>query len=113
MGKSIRKWKREIDSAVDECPMKLRAKIPIDYQYLNDPFPDKEENNAKIANIAEIVYNIMTKCHFGGNNPKDLNKACKSPEWPEWKKAINKELEQLDRLHTVPGYWLIAQKKLY
>jgi len=50
----------------------------IDYQYLNDPFPNKEE--AGIANIE--------RDHMFAALPDDdcqtLAQARKSPEWPEW-----------------------------
>jgi len=43
---------------------------------------------------------------YGSNEPKTLNDAQKSPEWPEWEKAINIELEQLQRM----GTWELVDK---
>jgi hypothetical protein len=42
---------------------------------------------------------------LGGDDPKALNQARESPDWPEWDKAIQTELEQLARM----GTWQLAQ----
>ena len=42
---------------------------------------------------------------LGGDDPKSLKEARKSPEWPEWEQAIQAELEQLN--HT--GTWSLVE----
>ena len=43
---------------------------------------------------------------LGDNEPKTLNEARASPKWPEWEKAINIELQQLQRM----GTWELEEK---
>ena len=43
---------------------------------------------------------------MGGDEPKTLKAARQSPDWPEWEKAINSELEQLTRM----GTWQLMAK---
>jgi len=67
---------------------------------LNDPFPDEEE--AGIANIE--------RDHAFAALPDDdcqtLAQARRSPEWPEWERAIQSELAQLQRM----GTWKLIDK---
>jgi hypothetical protein len=37
---------------------------------------------------------------LGGRDPFTLAEAKKSPDWPEWEKAISVELEQLQQMST-------------
>lgn len=55
----------------------------VDYRYLNDPFPD--EDDEEVASLKE---------------------AKNSPDWPEWEKAIHKELAQLHQM----GTWRLVKK---
>ena len=72
----------------------------MDYKYLNDPFPDEEE--AEMAYVVKVDAPEIPpsdKC-------RDLRQARKSLEWPKWEKAIQSELDQLDRM----GTWKLVDK---
>ena len=47
-----------------------------------------------------MAYSIQTETPLGGKDPFTLPEAQKSPNWPEWKKAIDIELEQLQQMGT-------------
>ena len=72
----------------------------VDYRLLDNPFPDEEEDNEQLVNKAKIAYSIQTETPLGGKDPFTLPEAQKSPNWPEWKKAIDIELEQLQQTGT-------------
>ena len=38
---------------------------------------------------AEIIYTAFAKQFLREDDPKTLNEARESPDWPEWEKAIN------------------------
>ena len=78
---------------------KLRTKAPVNYRFLNDSFPNEEEN--KIALVAELdIYQFYCETPLGGEDPKTLQEAKASSDWPEWEKAIHVELNQLDHMGT-------------
>jgi hypothetical protein len=81
----------------------LRKRPRLDYRRLNEPhrkFPD-EEGCEVVLTSAEIVYEAFVDTSLGGDDPKTLAEAKKSPEWPEWEKAVNIELQQLKDM----GVW--------
>jgi len=68
--------KRPVDTSKDLIgPRKTRG-IQVDYRYLNNPFPDKEE--AGIVEVREEVFAVVldNDCH-------SLREAKASLEWPE------------------------------
>jgi len=66
------------------------------YWLLDDPFEDDNDDvHETTLTSAEIIYAVFADQSYGRNEPKTLNDAWKLPEWPEWEKAINIELEQL------------------
>jgi len=79
-------------------PRKTRG-VRVDYRYLNDPFLDEEE--AGISEVQEQTYATV---------PDDecwtLRDAKWSPEWPEWEKAIQAELNQLKKM----GTWKLIER---
>ena len=107
----------------EEPPRKLRAKAHVDYRFLDNPFPDEEQNEEYNMNEALIAYNIQTEMPLGGRDPLTLCKAQKSSDWSEWKKAILVELEQLQLMGTwnlvdcpngsVPNKWVFLTKYDY
>ena len=72
----------------------------INYRYLNDPFPDEEENEATFTSNDEIFAIIA------GDEYTSLKDAKNSPDWLEWEKAIQKELAQLYQT----GTWRLIEK---
>ena len=47
-----------------------------------------------------MVYTAFTEMNMSGKDPKSLKEAMSSPEWPEWEKAIQTELETLKHMGT-------------
>jgi len=89
----------DLDLDIDlEEPQKTRGVRP-DYKYMNDPFPDEEE--ARIIDVQEKAFAVI---HDDDCN--NLRKAKVSPEWPEWKQAIETELDQLKCM----GTWKLVEK---
>jgi hypothetical protein len=69
------------DEEIEPNEGKTRAKR-INYWYLNDPFPDEEEDEATFTNNDQIFAIIA------GDEYTSLKDARNSPDWPEWEKAI-------------------------
>ena len=114
------KCAREQDKPNGEEPLrKLRAKACVDYHFLDKPFPDEEQNGEYNVNKALIAYNVQTKLLLGSRDPLTHCEAQKLPDWPEWKKAILIELEQLQQMDTLnlvscpKGSVLIANKWVF
>jgi hypothetical protein len=62
-----------------DTPQKTCGKH-IDYQYLNDPFPDKEgETQEDNLVVQSCISAANTKAQSGGDNPKSL-KRLKGPQ---------------------------------
>jgi len=72
-----------------------------DYRYLSNPFGYKGEEEA--TNILEETYAVIARDELNS-----LNEAKSSPDWPEWRKAIDKELKLLDEM----GTWELVEKPL-
>ena len=73
----------------------------MDYKYLHDPFPN-EEDKKSFQNIGEI------NAIIAGNELTDLADAKRSVDWPDWEKAIQSELLQLQQM----GTWKLVDKLL-
>jgi hypothetical protein len=97
---------------------KLRTKAPINYQHLNDPFPDEEEDNETYFTSADLIYQAT----LGTDDPKTVQDAKSLDDWPEWEKAIKAELKQLEEFRTwtlvecpkgaipLPNKWVFRKK---
>ena len=59
----------------EEPPRKLRAKAHVDYCFLDNPFPDKEQNEEYNMNETLIAYNVETEMLLGGRDPLTLCEA--------------------------------------
>src|SRR6266567_4287468 len=94
------KWKRSEEEEPQEkwCTRGIR----MDYHYLHNPFPDQEdEANEATFSSNEELFAIIT-----GDELTSLKEAKKSPDWPEWEKAIQIELTQLQKMET----WRLVEK---
>jgi len=109
---SVNPVQRAAENYIDvDAPRKTRG-VQVDYRYLNNPFPDEEE--AGISVVCEQSYAAVpdNECHT-------LRKAKRSPEWPEWERAIHAELDQLKKMGTwklikrPPGVVPIANKFVF
>ena len=107
MGSNSLKRKRAEENNEEPNEKRRTRGIKIDYRYLNDPFPDEEENlnemkaNEAILTSMEDIFNTIT-----GDEPKSLKEAQSLPEWPEWERAIKAELSQLQQM----GTWKLIEK---
>ena len=72
----------------------------VDYRYLNNPFPDEEDDDITYTSD-EHIYAIIA-----GDEYTSLKDARNSPDWPEWEKAIQGELAQLNQM----GTWRLVKK---
>ena len=91
--------KRKAEDLPDKEPKQMRG-IRIDYKKLSDPFSDEEDNEeetlfTQYINAAEI-----------GGDIHSLAEAKGSDEWPEWKSAIQAEIDQLNQM----GTWELVDK---
>jgi hypothetical protein len=97
---------------------KLRTKAPVNYRYLNDPFPDEVDNDEAHQAYATMAYHAI----LGSDDPQTVGEAKNLPDWPEWEKSIRVELEQLERFGTwtlvecpkgavpIPNKWVFVKK---
>ena len=79
-------------------PRKTRG-IKNDCHHLNDPFSDEDDiltSEDQDANNAIIA----------GDDLNSITEAQRSPEWPEWKQAMDAELTQLQQM----GTWELVEK---
>jgi hypothetical protein len=74
-------------------PRKTRGKR-TNYRFLQDPFPDEEEDNETFLMIEE-VYAIIA-----GDELTSLEEVRNSPEWPQWKNAMQEEMDLLKEKGT-------------
>jgi len=86
--------KRTAESNIDPREPRRMRGILLDYKYLNDPFPDEEE--AGIASVAkEEAFMVLPD-----DDCKNISEAKASPEWLDWERAMQTELDQLKRMGT-------------
>ena len=64
----------------------------------NDPFSD--ETDEAVLTSSDIIYNTTAEIPLGSNEPKTIQEAQRSPEWENWKEAIQTELKQLENMGT-------------
>ena len=105
--------KRKRAIGEDEKEEKIDHNIPqktqgkhVDYCYLNNPFSDREEEDDINAADTEAVNAVEAEAMLSGDDPKSLDEAKKTSEWPEWEQAIKTELNQLDRMKT----WTLVKR---
>ena len=90
-----------------------RQKVTHNYSQLNNPLPelgDISDSNdlgndkvpVSVPNLssADRVYLACNEADLGHKNPKTLSEAKRSPEWLEWEKAVQAELNQLEQMGT-------------
>ena len=85
------KRKRDDEGELDQ--RRTRGKR-VDYRYLDDPFPDEDDDEVTYT-LDEQLFAIIA-----GDEHTSLKDAKNSPDWPEWEKAIQKELDQLHQMGT-------------
>ena len=88
-----------------DTPRKTCGKRP-DYRRMNDPFPDEEEDTFDDEREQMSMLAANAKAHSGGDEPKSLIEAQRSPEWSEWEHAVKEELDQLHKR----GTWILVKK---
>ena len=99
-GNSGNNLKRKRDEEEEPNQRETRVKPRINYRYLNDPFPDEEEDEAT------FISDDYTFAIIAGDEYTSLKDARNSPDWPEWEKAIQNELAQLYQT----GTWKLVEK---
>jgi hypothetical protein len=90
--------KRPADEEGDTNPRKTRGVI-VDYKQLDNPFSDSKDDEDSMIAIY-LMINDKSYTAATNNGPISLKEAKQSPDWPEWKKAIQAELEQLQDMGT-------------
>ena len=75
--------------------------IHVDYRYLDNPFPDEEDEINETYSSNEELFAIIA-----GDELTSLRDARNSLDWPEWEKAIQNELTQLQQM----GTWRLVNK---
>src|ERR1700723_267938 len=89
-----------LDGVDNKQPQKTRGLHPdYRYSYLNNPFGDEDEEEE--MNLIDETYTIIAEDELNS-----LSEAKGSPDWPEWRKAIDEELKLLDEM----GTWELVEK---
>ena len=97
-GNSLKRKRDQLGE--DDEQMKTRQGKRVNYWYLDNPFPDEEDNEVTFTSD-EQIYAIIA-----GDEYTSLEEAKTSPDWPEWEKAIHVELAQLNQI----GTWRLVDK---
>jgi len=90
----------EIQDEVDIDELWKTHGICTNYCYLQNPFSEEEDDEETFLSIEEI-YIIIARDEL-----TSLKDAKNSPEWPEWQKAMQEELDLLKEM----GTWAQVQK---
>jgi Reverse transcriptase (RNA-dependent DNA polymerase)/gag-polypeptide of LTR copia-type/Integrase core domain/GAG-pre-integrase domain len=98
-GDSLKRKRDQSDEDEEQNMRNTRVKPRMDYRYLNNPFPDEEDEINLTSD--EQIYSIIP-----GDEYTSLKEARNSPDWPEWEKAIQSELAQLNQM----GTWRLVEK---
>ena len=77
--------------------------IRIDYCYLQNFFPDEEDE----ANATASSPDEETSAIIAGDEHMSLKDAKQSEDWPEWEKAVQVELTQLQHM----GTWRLVENR--
>jgi transposase InsO family protein len=85
-----------------ESPRKTRG-ICTDYRKLNDPYTHRLEKEVYVDE--ENMVNAAPEAMLG-EEPKSLKEAKETSEWPEWERAIQTKLAQLNQT----GTWSLVKK---
>ena len=120
---TLNKWQHEepcedVINQQEPLQRRLRTKAPVNYRYLNDPFPDEEEDDTTHLSYATTIYHAI----LGSDDPQMVGEAKTFDDWPEWEKAIKTELDQLKHCGTwklvdcpneavpIPNKWVFVKK---
>jgi len=94
------KWSEEEEPQERKCT----RGICVDCWYLQNPFPDEEDDLNKVTFTSnEQIYAIIVRDEF-----TSLKNTRNSPDWLEWEKAIQSKLNQLHQM----GTWWLVEKPL-
>ena len=82
-----------------------RPKVIHDYQKLNDPLSQivqvvKADEEIIPIDVTEMVCTALEDATDITDDPKTLEEAQASLDWPEWQKAIKTKLDQLENMGT-------------
>ena len=92
--------KRKAEDPPDRESKRTRG-VRIDYKKLSDPFSDEEDNREE-----ETLFTQYINAAEIGGDIHSLKEAKQSDEWPEWKTAIQAEIDQLIQM----GTWKLVDK---
>ena len=53
-----------------------------------------------MSSAEEIIYAAFNESGIVPDDPKTIEEAKNSPEWPEWETAVHTELDQLENMQT-------------
>ena len=100
----LNKWLA--DAISDENPWRTRHKI-VDYKQLDNLFSNMDDDDDSMIMI-HLIINDETYFATCSDAPISLQEAKKSPDWLEWEKAIQDELNQFYDM----GTWKLEKKPL-
>ena len=84
------------NETVKEPARKLQANLHVNYCYLKYPFTEDNKHKQALTS-AKVIYLAYAEPALRGTEPKTLQEAKESPEWPHWEEAIQTELTQLKK----------------
>jgi hypothetical protein len=105
---SLKRKRNEGKEPLDlDDPQKKLQKVQDsrpDHRYLYNPFPDEDDDELRLTS-AETFAAAAAAMPYGGDEPS-LDEAKRSPEWPEWERAMQTELDQLRDMKT----WILVKR---
>jgi hypothetical protein len=87
-------------------PKRTRG-VKRDYKQLDNPFSDTDDDEDSLI-VVHLMINDESYNAATNDGPISLKEAKQSPNWPEWEKAIEIELETLRDMNT----WRLVAKPL-
>jgi len=107
----IKPYIEKIDDLVENNKINSDCKqtrgVKLDYKCLDNPFSDSENEDPSMIIIQLMINN--ESYHLATNDRLiSLKEAKKSPDWPEWEKAIESKLEQLWDM----GTWKLVKRPI-
>ena len=65
-----------------------------------EQIPELDDRDPDHMSSAEATYYAFMQTDIVGKDPKSIDEARQSPEWPKWEKAVEAELTQLRNMGT-------------
>jgi len=99
--------KKHLETDEINTDRKWTRGVKLDYKCLDNPFSNSKDEDDSMM-IIQLMINDESYHSATNDGPISLKEVKKSPDWPEWEKAIESKLEQLRDM----GTWKLVKKPI-